>query len=141
MLGTTQSSEGQEALWTEDMPRMTCQKLKKENFFSVEPSAGKKEKGISLCKALAHLPANTNDTLYFLQTFQARCLTKEMCIDPDVMGGTHFMPQVEKGTYRDTHGTPLTVQNADWETSNLLLGSCAGKGWWVESFLKTCRTI
>ena len=34
MLGTTPSSEGQEALWKEDMPRMTCQKLKKENFFS-----------------------------------------------------------------------------------------------------------
>lgn len=109
MLGTTPSSEGQEALWKEDMPRMTCQKLKKENFFSVEPSAGKKEKGISLCKAPAHLPANTNDTLYFLQTFRARCLTEEMCIDPDAVGETHFiMTQVAKGTYRNTHGAPLT---------------------------------
>lgn len=52
-----------------------------------EPSAGKKEKGISLCKAPARLPANTNDSLYFLQTFQACCLTEETCIDPDAMAG------------------------------------------------------
>ena len=128
MLGTTQSSEGQEALWTEDMPRMTCQKLKKENFFSVEPSAGKKEKGISLCKALAHLPANTNDTLYFLQTFQAHCLTEEMCIDPDAVAGTHFTPQVEKGTYRDTHGAPPQCRMQTGRPQTCFLAAVLGKG-------------
>lgn len=111
---------------------MTCQKLKKENFFSVEPSAGKKEKGISLCKALARLPANTNDSLYFLQTFQSCCLTEETCIDPDAMlgGGLILSCPRLKRAHTKIHMALLSpVQNTEWETSNLLLGSRAGKAW------------
>lgn len=127
MLGTTQSSEGQEALWTEDMPRMTCQKLKKENFFSVEPSAGKKEKGISLCKALAHLPANTNDTL-FSADFSSSLSNRGNGIDPDAVAGTHFTPQVEKGTYRDTHGAPPQCRMQTGRPQTCFLAAVLGKG-------------
>lgn len=139
MLRSTQSPEGQKELWTVDTPRMTCQKLKKENIFSVETLKhhllAKEDKGISPCKTewkrrIWWVCKTIPRTLYFLQTLQACSLTEETCIDPDGMGvgvgGLILLFPRQKKAHAEIHTTLLSpVRNTGWTTSNMLLGSDA----------------
>lgn len=49
-------------------------------------------------------------------------------IDPDAVAGTHFTPQVEKGTYRDTHGAPPQCRMQTGRPQTCFLAAVLGKG-------------
>lgn len=130
MLGTTPSSEGARRHAGQDMLRMTCE-AKKENFFSVEPCFLRKRKAFPSVRLSAFASPIPMTLSIFCRLFGCSCLTEEMCIDPDAVGGDSFYyapgckGHIQRHTWRSSH----PVQNTDWETSNLLLGSCAGKRW------------